>query len=156
MRLNCPSCTAVLNLSDSLVKKLVRCPKCEQNFVVPEAPAPIVAPKQDIKIAAVPDNYEMNAPPPNENVPKPQNPHELKFCPGCGAPWRKGAPECKKCHYVAALGAQLRPKERKKLNLSFDSQKLYLAITAGAACYGLYMLLTNWQAVKKFINSIWA
>ena len=38
MKLNCPSCQALLNLNDSLAKKLVKCPKCEQKFVVPDVP----------------------------------------------------------------------------------------------------------------------
>ena len=155
MRLNCPSCTAVLNLSDSLIKKLVRCPKCEQNFVVPEAAEPVVAPRAEIKIAAAPDTYEIGESLPNENVPPPQDPALLKFCPGCGAPWKKGARECKKCHYVPELGAQLRPKDRKRFDLRFESQKVYLVLFVGVVIYGVYMLLSHWQTVKDFINSIW-
>lgn len=156
MRLNCPACTAVLDLDDGLVKKLVRCPKCQQNFVVPAVAAPVVAPKQDMKIEAPPENYDMGAHAQEEEPEPPPDPNTLKFCPGCGSPWRKGAGECKKCHYVLALGSQLKPKEKRSFNLKFDTQKFYVVIFAAALGYGLYMLYTHWATVKQFINSIWS
>jgi len=154
VRLNCPACTAVLDLNDGLVKKLVRCPKCQQNFVVPEVAPTLVAPKQDLKIEAPPENYEMGTP--EEEPEAPPDPNALKFCPGCGAPWRKGSGECKKCHYILALGAQVKPKEKRRLNLKIDTQKFYMVLGAAAVGFGLYMLFTNWHSVKDFINSIWS
>jgi predicted Zn finger-like uncharacterized protein len=157
VRLNCPSCTAVLDLSESLVKKLVRCPKCGQNFVVPAAPAPVTAPKVVKNVASAPDTYEMHTEEAEEpTLPAPQDPNQLKFCPGCGAAWKKGQRECPKCHYVAALGSKLSPKERKKLNLNFDAQKLYLFVGVAGVGYGLYMLISHWNQVKQWINSMWA
>lgn len=157
MRLNCPACSTMLDLNDALVKKLVRCPKCEQSFVVPEIAPPLVAVKADVKQPRVSTEYELG-PSADEHLPSdaPADPNSLKFCPGCGAPWKKGATECKKCHFVPALGAQLKPREKSSRGLAINLQSVYLLIFAVAVIYCGYWVIQNWNWVKSSINSIWS
>ncbi len=155
MRLNCLVCSAQLDLNDNLAKKLVRCPKCEQSFVVPEIAPPLIAAKPNLKVAPEPDEYELSSSKEEDANDAPVDPGTLKFCPGCGAPWKKDARECKKCHFVPALGARLKPKEKPKRDLRVDLQKFYLLISLAAAGCGIYFLYTHWNSVKESINSIW-
>lgn len=154
MRLNCPICSELLDLDDKLAKKLIRCPKCEQSFVVPEIAPPLVAPKSVVNVPSAPDEYELSSSPKEADASDaPVNPATLRFCPGCGAPWRKAALECGRCHYVAALGARLKPKEKPKKDLRVNLQKFYLLIFLAVFGYGGYWLFAHWNSVKASINS---
>ncbi|MEI6234733.1 MAG: hypothetical protein WCT04_16895 [Planctomycetota bacterium] len=158
MKLNCPVCSVMLDLDDSLAKKLVRCPKCEQSFVVPNIAPPLVAPKPDMKIETPPDEYELgrtSAEVAADEAPA-VDPSKLKFCPGCGAPWKKAALECAKCNYLPALGAQLKPKIKEKRDLRVNLDAVYFLLFIAAVGFGIYYLVEHWNAVRAQINSLWS
>ena len=112
MKLNCPVCSVRLELNDSMAKKLVRCPKCKQNFVVPAMAPAETASNPSAPVAPPPDEFELSPSQSEaEPVEGPVDPETLKFCPGCGGPWKKGSRECKSCHYIPEVGAQLKPRE---------------------------------------------
>ena len=156
VKLNCPICSALLELNDALAKKLVRCPKCEQSFVVPQVPPPLVAQKPNLKIEQPPDEYDLGVSPVEAAAAVGAgavDPATLKFCPGCGAPWKKGAIECNKCNFIPALGAHLKPKQKEKRDLRVNMQNVYLVIFVVAIGTGGYWLFTHWNSVRASINS---
>ncbi len=156
VKLNCPICSVMLNLDDNFAKKLVRCPKCEQSFVVP-AVAPTVAERiQNAPIAPPSDEFELSPSAKEPTLaPESLHPNALKFCPGCGAQWKKGTIECNACHYVPALGAQIKPKAKERFNLlQFDLGSVYWVLFLGALGYGGWYLFTHWNSVAATIRSI--
>ncbi len=160
VRLNCPVCAALLDLNDALIGKLINCPKCAQNFVVPKVAPPLVAAKAQPKTERAGNDYELSASQEEpEAATQPTDPNTLKFCPGCGGPWKKGAQECAKCHYVPSLGAQLKPKFKQQLGLNYYLQKVYIVFVVVVLGIGAYWLYHNgeslWNSVKSAINSIW-
>ena len=72
---------------------------------------------------------------------------------GCGAPWKKGAIECKACNFVPALGAHLKPKVKEKRDFRVNMQNVYLVIFVVAFGTGGYWLFTHWNSVRASINS---
>jgi ribosomal protein L40E len=81
----------------------------------------------------------------------PPDPTALEVCPGCGAKWKIGAKECKKCHYNAIVGAKLRPplKSRHGILSNFDIQKMFLYAAIAAIAFGIYWLVTNFDSLKR-------
>jgi hypothetical protein len=155
VKLNCPACSTFLELSDNLAKKLVRCPKCEQSFVVPQIAPPLIAQKPNLTIEQPPDEYELGASQVEAAASNSTaDPSTLKFCPGCGGPWKNGALECSKCHYVPALGAQIKPRERDRRPIRIDFSSIYRVLFVAALGYGGWQLFTHWNSVMSSIRSI--
>lgn len=155
MKLNCPACSTFLELSDSLAKKLVRCPKCEQSFVVPQVPPPLIAQKPNLAVEQPPDEYELGVSAAEVAASHSTvDPATLQFCPGCGAPWKPGTMECKKCHYMPALGAQIKPRKNDRRPVRIDLSGIISLLFLAALAYGAWQLFTHWNSVMASIRSI--
>jgi hypothetical protein len=150
MKLPCPACAQPLNLPDKFAGKNVKCPACQQSF---DAPAAIGVNEWSQNVdAAVPDELALHSliDKPDTSIPDPTN---LEFCPGCSARWKKGARECKKCHYNAIAGAKLKPPNKHRGNIYFDWQKVFLYIAALGAAVGVYWVFNNFEYIKRKYES---
>jgi hypothetical protein len=159
MKLPCPACGQALNLPDKMAGKVVKCPACQQSFDAPGGAEPAAGgdwtksadaqhstvPGDELALHSLVDQQDTGAP----------DPTALEICPGCGAKWKKGSRECKKCHYNAIAGAKLKAPYKRSGNFYFDYQKVFLYVAFIALCFGIYWVYTNFDLIKQKFDKLW-
>lgn len=82
IRFACPGCGVVYSVADEKAGKTGKCPKCQSNFVIPNAdpsaPPPLPGAEPDESLVAADET-----PPPPPPVEDPNAPVEVAPCPGC-------------------------------------------------------------------------
>lgn len=79
IRFACPGCSATFTVADEKAGKTGKCPKCQSQFVIPDAPAPASPPSP---VASKPPALPPSPPPsPEEET----GTVEVSPCPKCGA-----------------------------------------------------------------------
>ncbi len=79
IRFACPGCSSTFTVGDEKAGKTGKCPKCQSQFVIPEAPTDTPPPEPP----PLPSAHV--APPPAPPPPAADDPIEIQPCPKCGA-----------------------------------------------------------------------
>lgn len=158
MKLVCPSCSALLTASDTVLNKLFICPACQSKFVpnathVAGEDAVPQAKNSGVRKKPGDDQYEMDCAAMNA-ASEPEY-FTWKICPNCGAQWKPGGESCAKCHFNARFDRVVKPAKKPWLNFRIDFQKFYLWIGLGALGYGIYWLVQHWSKISAWIQSFW-
>jgi len=148
----------LLDVNDTAMGKLVRCPACTLTFVAspalagasakPGAPASAGGAAQ----SADPDGYELEGE--AQGTPQGTGIGEPKFCPNCGKLWPSGKPRCGNCRYDLLLG-RVALLERKLRLPKIDMQSLYVSLALGALAAGAYFVFRYWNTLYSSLNSLW-
>jgi len=80
IRFACPGCSATFTVADEKAGKTGKCPKCQSQFVIPEAPAAASPPPSSVASRSV-SPPPPPPPPPDDN----SNTVEVTPCPKCGS-----------------------------------------------------------------------